>query len=107
MPGFLLHQGAMVQCAHLGTAQPTAPNPSVTVSLQPTVVVTDCYTVAGCPLPPPSNGNGPCITASWTTAATRLTSNGAPLLLADSQATCAPTGTPLLVTTVQTRVTGV
>ena len=37
MPGFLLHVGATVLCAHGGQAQPTAPNPRVLVSGQPTV----------------------------------------------------------------------
>lgn len=107
MPGFLLHQGATVQCAHFGVATPTISNPRVTVSLQPTVTVAVPYTVAGCPLPPPPNGNGPCVSATWSTASTRLTSNGQALLLADSQAGCVPTGTPLAVAIVQTRATGV
>ena len=34
-----------------------------------------------------------------------VTSNGQPLLLFDSQAICAPTGTPLLIVASQTRVT--
>jgi hypothetical protein len=32
MPGFLLHVGATVLCAHGGQATPTAPNPRVMVS---------------------------------------------------------------------------
>ncbi len=105
MPGFMLHVGATVMCAHGGQAQPTVPNPRVTVSGQPTVAMTGPYTVAGCAMPPPTAGNGPCVTATWTTGATRVTSNGQPLLLLDSQAICAPTGTPLLITVTQTRVT--
>ena len=105
MPGFLLHLGATVTCAHAGQAQPTAPNPRVLVSGQPTVTLASPYVVAGCPFPPPPAGNGPCVTAQFVTAATRVTSNGLPLLLLDSQAICAPTGTPLLVTATQTRVT--
>jgi len=34
-----------------------------------------------------------------------VTSNGQPLLLLDSQAICAPTGTPLTIAVTQTRVT--
>jgi hypothetical protein len=34
-----------------------------------------------------------------------VTSLGQPLLLLDSQATCVPTGTPLVITVTQTRVT--
>jgi hypothetical protein len=106
MPGFLLHVGATVLCSHAGQAQPTVPNPRVTVSGQPTVTMTASYVVAGCTLPPPPAANGPCVTAQWTTAATRITSNGQPLLLLDSQAICAPTGTPLMIVMTQTRVTG-
>jgi hypothetical protein len=104
MPGFLLHVGATVLCSHGGQAQPTAPNPRVTVSGMPTVTLTAPYVIAGCGFPPASGG--PCVTAQWITAATRLTSNGQPLLLLDSQAICAPTGTPLLIVATQTRTTG-
>ena len=106
MPGFLLHVGATVQCAHAGAAQPTAPNPRVTVSGQPIVTLAAPYVVAGCALPPPPAANGPCVTAQWVSGATRVTANGQPVLLLDSQAICAPTGTPLLIVTTQTRVTG-
>lgn len=107
MPGFLLHVGAQVLCSHTGQAQPTTPNPRVMVNGQPTVALTSPYVVAGCTLPPPPAANGPCVTAQFMTAATRLTSNGQPLLLLDSQAICAPTGTPLLIVATQTRVSGI
>lgn len=106
MPGFLLHAGATVLCSHGGQAQPTVPNPRVTVNGMPTVTMTAPYVVAGCTMPPPTAGNGPCVTAQWVTAATRITSNGQPLLLLDSQAICAPTGTPLVIVVTQTRATG-
>ena len=106
MPGFLLHLGATVLCSHAGQAQPTAPNPRVLVGGKPTVTLPTPYVVAGCALPPPPAANGPCVTAQFVTAATRITSNGQPLLLLDSQAICVPTGTPLLITVTQTRVTG-
>lgn len=106
MPGTLLHVGATVLCAHGGQAQPTVPNPRVTVSGMPTVTMAAPYVVAGCAMPPPTAGNGPCVTAQWITGATRITSNGQPLLLLDSQAICAPTGTPLAIVATQTRVTG-
>jgi hypothetical protein len=105
MPGFLIHVGASVLCSHGGQAQPTAPNPRVAVSAQPTVTMPAPWLVAGCALPPPPAANGPCVTAQFVTAATRITSNGQPLLLLDSQAICAPTGTPLLIVACQTRVT--
>ncbi|HVF27302.1 MAG TPA: hypothetical protein VM943_03605 [Pyrinomonadaceae bacterium] len=106
MPGFLLHLGASVMCSHAGQATPTVVNPRVTVSGQPIVMMTSPYVVAGCVLPPPPGANGPCVTAQFVTAATRITSNGQPVLLFDSQAVCVPTGTLLLVVAAQTRVTG-
>lgn len=106
MPGTLLHVGATVLCAHAGQATPTVPNPRVTVSGMPTVTLASPYVVAGCTMPPPSAGNGPCVTAQFVTAALRITSNGQPLLLLDSQAICAPTGTPLMIVVTQTRATG-
>lgn len=105
MPGFLLHQGAVVLCAHGGQAQPTSPNPRVTVSGQPIVMQPAPYTIAGCPFNI-SGGPSPCVTANWVTGATRITSNGMPVLLLDSQAICVPNGTPLMITTTQVRVTG-
>lgn len=107
MPGFLLHQGATVLCAHAGQAQPIMVNPSVTVSGMPTVFLSSPYVVAGCALPPPPAANGPCITAQYIMGSVRITSMGQPLLLLDSQSICAPTGTPLLPpVSTQVRVTG-
>lgn len=104
MPGFILHLGATVLCSHAGQATPATPNPRVTVSGQPIVTVASPYLVAGCTLPPVAGG--PCVTAQFVTAATRVTAGGQPVLLLDSQAVCAPTGTPLLVVMTQTRATG-
>jgi hypothetical protein len=104
MPGFLLHVGATVTCAHGGQAMPTAPNPSVLVSGQPTALVTAPYTIAGCALPPPPTGTGPCGTAQWVTGTTRVTSNGQPLVVQSGSAVCVPTGTPVIPLVMQTRV---
>src|SRR5215210_8348132 len=103
MPGFLLHVGATVLCSHGGQAQPTVPNPRVTVSGQPTVTMAAPYVIAGCALPPPILANGPCVTAQWIVGTTRVLSNGQPLLVQSSQAICAPTGTPLIITVTQVR----
>ena len=102
MPGFILHAGATVMCSHGGSAQPTAPNPRVLVSGQPVVTMAAPYGVAGCPFNV-SGGPSPCVTAQWVTAATRVLANGQPLVLVDSQAVCTPNGTPLIVTSTQTR----
>ncbi|WP_096893424.1 PAAR-like protein [Candidatus Scalindua japonica] len=106
MPGFLLHVGATVTCSHAGQAQPTAPNPRVLVSGQPIVTQPAPYAVAGCPFNI-SGSPSPCITAQWVSGATRILSNGAPVLLLDSQAICTPNGTPLIISATQARVTGI
>jgi hypothetical protein len=105
MPGFLLHQGATVLCAHAGQAQPTAPNPRVKVGGQPVVTQAAPYAVSGCPF----NVSGapvPCVTAQWVTAAVRVRAGGLPVLLQDSQAICAPNGTPVSIVMTQVRVKG-
>ena len=103
MPGFLLHLGAQVICAHPpGQATPVVTNPRVKVSGQPIVVQTTQYAVAGCGLT--GTPTAPCATASWITAAARVKANGVPVLLQDSRSLCAPTRTPLTVLATQTRV---
>jgi len=104
MPGFLLHAGATVLCAHGGQALPTVPNPRVLVSGQPVTTQPNPYTVAGCAFPP--SAGGPCVTAQWVVGALRVLAGGQPVLLQSSVAICAPTGTPLNVVVTQTRVRG-
>lgn len=105
MAGYLLHQGATVICSHGGQAMPTMPNPRVKVGSQPIVTQPTMYTVAGCPFSTP-DGPKPCITASWTSAATRVKAGGVPVLLQDSQAITSPNGVPLNVVVTQFRVKG-
>jgi hypothetical protein len=107
VPGFILHMGATVLCAHAGQAQPTVPNPRVKVGGQPIVTLPTLYTVAGCTMPPPPAGNGPCVTAQFIMGATRVMAGGQPVLLQDSQAICAPTATPLTIAVTQVRVKGI
>lgn len=100
MPGPLLHVGAVVVCSHgTGQAQPAVPNLRVSVSGQLTATMPVPWVVAGCLNP------APCATAQWLVAATRVTSNGQPLVLFDSQAVAAPTGTPLRPVFAQIRAT--
>ena len=106
MPGFVLHVGATVTCVHGGQAQPTAPSARVSVLGQFVTTLPAPYAVAGCPFNV-SGAPSPCVTATWITSATRVTSLGQPLLLVDSQAMCAPNGTPLLITATQTKVTAI
>lgn len=103
MPGPLLHVGATVLCAHGGTATPTSPSARITINGQPAVTITAPWSIAGCPFPP--NSGGPDVTAMWTSGATRVTSDGQPLLISTGTATCTPTGVPLTVASVQPKVT--
>lgn len=103
MPGFVLHVGATVICAHGGQAQPTAPNPRVSVTGQPVTTLATPYVIAGCGL---TGSAPPCATAQWIVGATRVLAGGVPVLLQDSQAVCVPTGTGLTPLVVQTRVQG-
>ena len=101
VPGFLLHVGATVMCAHGGQAQPTAPNPRVLVS--GTADHHDAGALRGGRLCRSRQRRAVTVRdRDWMTAATRVTSNGQPLLLLDSQAICAPNGTPLVIATTQT-----
>src|SRR5260370_37935339 len=104
MPGFIVHVGATVTCAHSGQAQPTVPNPRVMVMGQPSVTVAAPYVVAGCALPPPPGANGPCVTGQLIppTGSVRVTSNGQPLGVVSSQANCVPAGTPVPIMATQT-----
>lgn len=102
MPGFLLHQGATVLCSHGGQATPTAPNPRVLVSGQPTVLLSVPWVVAGCPLVPPPMP--PCATGQWILGTLHVISNGQPLVVQSGQGVSIPNGTPLIPVAMQTRV---
>jgi hypothetical protein len=107
MPGYLLHLNAGVTCSHAGQAKPTVTIPKVLVMGQAIATNAAPWAIAGCTLPPPIVANGPCVAAKFVTASLRVKSFGVPVLLQDSQAICAPTGTPLLITVTQTRVFGI
>ena len=104
MPGTIVHLGATVICSHGGQATPTSPFPRVLVSGQPVVTQPTPYVIAGCTLPPPTAGNGPCVTGQWLTGSIRVLAGVLPLVLMASQSICSPTGTPMIPTVVQPRV---
>jgi hypothetical protein len=103
MPGPILHVGATVLCSHAGQALPTVPSARVLVAGMPITTIAAPYTVAGCAFAPPV-GNGPCVTGQWTLGAVQVTSEGQPVVIMSGMAVCAPTGTPLLPVSAQTRV---
>ena len=106
MPEPLLHDGAQVQCVHVGQASPRVSNPRVKVAGQQIVTASSIYDITGCKLA--ETGNPPCVTAQWQpqTAAKRLRVGGEPVLLKNSQAMCVPTTTGLNITATQLRVKG-
>jgi len=104
MPGTILHVGATVACAHGGQATPSVPNPRVSVGGQPVVTIAGPWVVAGCSFVPTA-GNGPCVTGQWTVGATRVLALGQPVVIMSGVSTCVPTGTPLMATVGQVRVT--
>ena len=91
-------------CSHGGQATPTVPTPRVLVSGMPAATLPAPWLVAGCAMPPPAAGNGPCVTAQWVVGAVRVTSLGQPLLIMTGMAICEPTATPLMPVAAQTRV---
>jgi uncharacterized Zn-binding protein involved in type VI secretion len=101
----ILHASAVVLCAHGGRATPTTASARVRVAGQSVATLADPYIVAGCPLAPPDQN--PCVTARFVVGAARVRVGGAPVLLADSPAVCAPNGTPVTVVTTQSRVTAI
>jgi hypothetical protein len=104
--GYLLTQGSTVLCLHGGQAQPATTNSHVKVDQQ-SIVTQDCsYTISACSYQPGST-KIPCVTAQWTSVATRVKAGGVAVLLKDSQATCTPNGTGVNVVMTQTRVKGI
>lgn len=107
MPGHLLNEDATLTCYHSGEARPGLPSQRVAVDGKFACSMQACYTVTGCKPHPPALGPGLCATAQWVVVATRVFIEGAPALLLDSQAICAPTGTGLIIRRTQSRVKGV
>jgi hypothetical protein len=104
MADFLLHKGATLLCAHMSPAKPLQTFQRVKVSGQAIVIKTTTHKIQNCPNPP--NSGGPCQTAFWITAATRVRAGGIPVLLKNSKAKCIPTQTGLTPVSFQIRVKG-
>lgn len=106
MPGFLVHQGAIITCSHTpGKADPVTPYPRVKVGQQAVVTQATAYTVSVCALQS-SGSTPPCVSAQWLSGAMRVKAGGSPVILQDSQSVCTPTAVSLSVVQCQTRVKG-
>lgn len=102
--GYILHEGAQVQCLDGALAEPVNVNLRVTVNGMSIVTQKTKYTIAACPLA--ASGSTFCATATWLTASLRITADGDPVVLDDSQATCVNTGKGLKVISTQKQVKG-
>lgn len=99
----LLHENATVQCTHTGSARPMTTNPKVSVGGQKIVTQDVTYQLSGCTLP--TQSGGPCQTAQFTDAATKVRAGGKPVLLSSNKAKCVPTAADLNVISTQRKVT--
>lgn len=107
MPGPVLHTGAIATCPHGGMLSIVVASPRVLVSGMPAAVCTDQGLVAGCVFVVGTKPQ-PCVTTRWIGGATRVTSNGQPLLLNPTGALCLSVeqipGGPPIISGSQTRV---
>jgi hypothetical protein len=99
----VLHIGAGVICAHGGSASPTTSFDRVRVGGQPVLTVTSSFLIADCAGDPSAPTNR-CVVGRFLTGAARVLAGGAPVLVQHSASACEPTGTPMIVTVVQSRV---
>ncbi|WP_418276918.1 hypothetical protein ACNHYB_03100 [Isoptericola jiangsuensis] len=104
MPGHLLTTAAVVTCAHQGQARTGGPAARVRLGGDTAVLLAPPWTISGCTFPPPNAGNGPCVTGTFTSGTLRVTSMRQPLAIQQAPGQCVPTGTPMTVSTTQTRV---
>src|SRR5690242_6021174 len=105
MPGKFLHEKVELKCVHGSGTLSRQTDQRVTVSGQKLLVKPTCCTISDCKNPPPNAGTGPCTSALWANATTRVKANGQPVLLENSQATCVPMGMAFIGPT-QSRVKG-
>jgi hypothetical protein len=105
MSATLIDTSATVLCAHGSPAQASQPSARVQAAGAPIVTISSPFSISGCPN---MNGNVkfPCVTALFSSGATRVMSMNQPVLLKDGTATATPTGTPLNVVNTQQRVKG-
>lgn len=101
MPGPILHVGAVANCPHGGMLNIIASNARVMVGGMPAAVLTDQGMVAGCVFTIPPSKPQPCVTTRWIVGATRVMSNGVPMLINPCVALCMsaeqiPGGPPII-----------
>jgi len=106
----VLNSSATILCTHGGNVTIQASNTQVKAGGQPVLVLSDTFTVGGCPFTVPGPKPQPCVRIQWVVPAKRVRVNGTPVLLMDSTGLCQsaeqiPQGPPNVVQT-QMRVRG-
>jgi hypothetical protein len=106
MASAVLTTATVASCPHGGQASFSAGQRAVLADSAPVLVVTDTATIAGCPFVVGTVAS-PCLTVQWSAPATKVTADGAPVLLESSVGLClsgasAPQGT-LQISSVQSR----
>lgn len=110
---FVLDLSTQAICPHAGTIQATPSQARVRINGQPVLLVSDLFTVAGCPFQVPVGAGTkpqPCVSVQWIVPATRVRVGGQPVLLQTSSGLCKsaeqiPQGPPNVLLT-QVRVRG-
>jgi hypothetical protein len=91
MAAALLTTASVLQCPHLGTVTIATTNTLVQGGGVPIVLVSDTFTIVGCPFQIPV-GVGtvphPCVRVQWIKPNLLTTVNGVPTLAADSVGLC-------------------
>ena len=111
MGAAILQLGCTIKCPHGGTASAVNSNTRVKVDGNYALVVTDTFTIAGCPFNLPGPKPSPCLTIQWSAEAKKVKVMGKPVLLQSSVGMCKSAeqvvqGTAI-VSGAQTRVKGV
>ena len=94
-------------CPHGGQAVVVPSNPTVQIAGSPVLVMSDVFTIAGCPFNI-SGAPAPCVNIQWTAPAVSTTVNNTPVLLATSIGLCmgGSPGVPAVVVPGQMQVQG-
>jgi hypothetical protein len=87
MPAPILTQAAVIMCPHGGQSVVVPQNPTVQIMGSPVLVVTDVFTVVGCPFNI-SGAPAPCVNIQWTMPAVSVMVNNVPVLLQTSVGMC-------------------
>ena len=110
MGAYVLQLGCTIQCPHGGLTNVVTSNSRVKVGGNFALLVTDTFTITGCPFVTPGGNPHPCVTIQWQNEAKKVKVTGKPVLLQSSIGLCKAAdqvvqGTAI-ITGFQTRVTG-